>query len=194
MVEAWAKGGARETTRPPSPPAGPTRLTHPTRADRRPRLPAATGPWSRSSCPRRRPRCASRRSTPPGRSLRPPHGLLCGDPRHCSLQMDDAHQGAPDTGRAWRRRPKLNRLVEVRSLRLGSDIVRPRLHDAGQHAAGSAPPHPRLAPRRLLVIPLDSRISSPIALACHGGFPEPQWRPPMAATPEPERGRRLGCG
>jgi hypothetical protein len=119
---------------------------------------------------------------------------LCGDPRHCSLQMDDAHQGAPDTGRAWTRRPKLNRLVEVRSLRLGSDIVRPRLHDAGQHAAGSAPPHPRLAPRRLLVIPLDSRISSPIALACHGGFPEPQWRPPMAATPEPERGRRLGCG
>jgi ATP/maltotriose-dependent transcriptional regulator MalT len=50
--------------------------------------------------------------------------------------MDDAHQGAPDTGRAWRRRPKLNRLVEVRSLRLGSDIVRPRLHDAGQHVTG----------------------------------------------------------
>jgi hypothetical protein len=107
--------------------------------------------------------------------------------------MDDAHQGAPDTGRAWTRRPKLNRLVEVRSLRLGSDIVRPRLHDAGQHAAGSAPPHPRLAPRRLLVIPLDSRISSPIALACHGGFPghggDHLWQQPQS----PSAGDGLGA-
>jgi hypothetical protein len=170
-IEAWGKGGARKATRRPSPPAGPRRLTHPTRADRRRRLPAATGPWSRSSCPRRRPYCASRKSTPPGRSLLPPHGLLCGDPRHCSLQMDDAHQGAPDTGRAWTRRPRLNRLVEVRSLRLGSDIVRPRLHAAGQHAAGSGAAAPGLAPRRLLVIPPDSRTSSPIAIACHGEFP-----------------------
>lgn len=166
------------------------RLTHPTRADRRRRLPAATGPWSRSSCPRRRPHCASRRSTPPGRSPRPSHGLLCGDPRHCSLQMDDAHQGAPDTGRAWTRRPKLTRLVEVRRLRLSSDIVRPRLHDAGQHAAGSGARRAGLALRRLLVIPRESKTSSPDRYRLSW----PPWRPPMAATPEPERGRRLGCG
>jgi hypothetical protein len=120
---------------------------------------------------------------------------LCGDPRHCSLQMDDAHQGAPDTGRAWTRRPKPNRLVEVRSLRLGSDIVRPRLHDAGQHAGriGAAAPWARsaatardssrlqdLKPRWLSPVMVDS----PATLA----------RPPMATIPEPARGRRLGCG
>ena len=150
-----------QPTRGPAPLAGPTRSTHPTRADRRLRPPAAGDPWSRSSCPHRTPHCASRRSTPLGRSPRLAHGLLCGDPRHCSLQMDDAHQGAPDTGRVWARRPKPTRLVEIRSLRLGSHIVRPRLHDAGQHAAGSGAAALGFATRRLLVIPLDARTSSP---------------------------------